>query len=156
MAWAPWVCRIETGLRTSSTKDIKDARQRKRNKPASSLWLKRSYRDQVVSQSATDSRQGIILLIVLLVVASISLGALAYSRSMLSGHQESVLLGESIQSRNAAESAIDAARLFLASSRLEREEAGEHTTIPTRSKRFLFSKAACKVTSAITRWLLPT
>ena len=43
---------------------------------------------------------------------------------MLIGHEESRLAGETIQARYAADSGIDEARLFLASPRLTRDEAG--------------------------------
>lgn len=69
-------------------------------------------------------RRGFILLVVLLVLAAITLSALAFTQTMLIGHEESRLAGESIQARNAADSGIDAARLFLSASRKDREEAG--------------------------------
>lgn len=76
------------------------------------------------SAASLTRRRGFILLLVLLVVSAISLGALAYSRSMLTGHEESILAGEAIQARYAADSGIDAARLFLSYTRDQRLEAG--------------------------------
>jgi len=69
-------------------------------------------------------KPGFILLLVLLVLAAITLSALAFTQTMLIGHEESRLAGESIQARNAADSGMDAARLFLAASRKDREDAG--------------------------------
>ena len=71
-----------------------------------------------------NHRRAFLLLAVLLVVAAVTLGAIAFSQSMLIGHEESRLSGESIQARYAADSGMDEARLFLASSSQAREEAG--------------------------------
>ncbi len=90
--------------------------------------MKRSRKVHRISRKRTTApttkRRGFILLLVLLVVSAISLGALAYSRSMLTGHEESILAGEAIQARYAADSGIDAARLFLSYTRDQRLEAG--------------------------------
>ncbi len=75
-------------------------------------------------QSATKKRNAFILLAVLLVLAAVTLSALAFSQSMFIGHEESRLAGETIQARYAADSGIDHARLFLASARQARDEAG--------------------------------
>ena len=75
-------------------------------------------------ETETANRRAFILLAVMLVLAAITLSALAFSQSMLIGHEESRLAGESIQARYAADSGIDHARLFLASPRLTRDEAG--------------------------------
>ena len=75
-------------------------------------------------QSATKKRNAFILLAVLLVLAAVTLSALAFSQSMFIGHEESRLAGETIQARYAADSGIDHARLFLASTRQARDEAG--------------------------------
>ncbi len=80
---------------------------------------KKSYVD-----SASQNRSAIILLAVMLVLAAITLSALAFSQSMLIGHEESRLAGEAIQARYAADSGIDAARLFLANPRQARDDAG--------------------------------
>ena len=75
-------------------------------------------------QSDTKKRNAFILLAVLLVLAAVTLSALAFSQSMFIGHEESRLAGETIQARYAADSGIDHARLFLASARQARDEAG--------------------------------
>lgn len=75
-------------------------------------------------QLATNKRNAFILLAVLLVLAAVTLSALAFSQSMFIGHEESRLAGETIQARYAADSGIDHARLFLASPRQARDEAG--------------------------------
>ncbi len=75
-------------------------------------------------QAGKKNRHAFILLAVMLVLAAIALSALAYSQSMLIGHEESRLSGETIQARYAADSAIDHARLFLASPRQTRDDAG--------------------------------
>ena len=77
-----------------------------------------------LADSAKDNRNAFILLAVMLVLAAITLSALAFSQSMLIGHEESRLAGESIQARYAADSGIDAARLFLASPRQTRDDSG--------------------------------
>jgi DNA uptake protein ComE-like DNA-binding protein len=69
-------------------------------------------------------RNAFLLLAVLLVISAITLSAVAFTQSMFVGHEESVLAGEYIQARYAADSGLDAARLFLAASRTERDEAG--------------------------------
>ena len=74
--------------------------------------------------AAKAKRNAFILLAVMLVLAAITLSALAFSQSMLIGHEESRLAGETIQARNAADSGIDAARLFLAYPRQTRDESG--------------------------------
>ncbi len=74
--------------------------------------------------AAKAKRNAFILLAVMLVLAAITLSALAFSQSMLIGHEESRLSGETIQARNAADSGIDAARLFLAYPRQTRDESG--------------------------------
>ena len=76
------------------------------------------------SELSHSKRKAFLLLAVLLVLAAVTLAALAFSQSMLIGHEESRLAGDSIQARYAADSGIDAARLFLASSRQLRDEAG--------------------------------
>ena len=73
---------------------------------------------------ALRNRRGFLLLVVLLVVSAISLGALSYSRSMMTGREEAAIAGEAIQARYAADSGIDAARLFLAYPRDQRTESG--------------------------------
>ena len=73
---------------------------------------------------AIQNRKGFLLLVVLLVVSAISLGALSYSRSMMTGREEAAIAGEAIQARYAADSGIDAARLFLAYPRDQRTESG--------------------------------
>ena len=73
---------------------------------------------------ARKQRRAFLLLAVLLVVSAVTLASLAFMQSMLLGHQESRITGESIQARSAADSGIDAARLFIASSRAQRLEAG--------------------------------
>ena len=60
------------------------------------------------------NRRGFLLLAVLLVVSAVTLASLAFMKSMLLGHEESRLTGQSIQARYAADSGIDAARLFVA------------------------------------------
>ena len=74
--------------------------------------------------TSNDNRNAFILLAVMLVLAAITLSALAFSQSMLIGHEESRLAGESIQARYAADSGIDAARLFLAYPRQTRDDSG--------------------------------
>ena len=74
--------------------------------------------------TAKANHNAFILLAVMLVLAAITLSALAFSQSMLIGHEESRLAGESIQARYAADSGIDAARLFLASPRETRDDSG--------------------------------
>lgn len=69
-------------------------------------------------------RSAFLLLAVLLVVSAVTLASMAFMQSMLLGHQESRLTGESIQARYAADSGIDAARLFVASNRSMRLQAG--------------------------------
>ena len=75
-------------------------------------------------ETTKANRNAFILLAVMLVLAAITLSALAFSQSMLIGHEESRLAGESIQARYAADSGIDAARLFLASPRQTRDDSG--------------------------------
>ncbi len=84
--------------------------------------MKKTNQRRVASETA--NRRAFILLAVMLVLAAITLSALAFSQSMLIGHEESRLAGESIQARYAADSGIDAARLFLAYPRLTRDEEG--------------------------------
>jgi DNA uptake protein ComE-like DNA-binding protein len=75
-------------------------------------------------RSVAGKRQAFLLLAVLLVISAVTLAALAFMQSMLLGHEESRLTGESIQARYAADSGIDAARLFVAYNRAARLEAG--------------------------------
>ena len=77
-------------------------------------------------------RNAVLLLAVLLVISAVTLSTLAFMQSMLLGHEESRLTGENIQARYAAESGIDAARLFVASSRAARREAGGTFDNPNR------------------------
>ena len=77
-----------------------------------------------MKKTKKNHRRAFLLLAVLLVVAAVTLGAIAFSQSMLIGHEESRLAGESIQARYAADSGMDGARLFLAASRQAREDAG--------------------------------
>ena len=70
------------------------------------------------------NRRGFLLLAVLLVVSAVTLASLAFMKSMLLGHEESRLTGQSIQARYAADSGIDAARLFVAYTRAQRLESG--------------------------------
>ena len=67
-----------------------------------------------MKKTKKNHRRAFLLLAVLLVVAAVTLGAIAFSQSMLIGHEESRLAGESIQARYAADSGMDGARLFLA------------------------------------------
>jgi len=69
-------------------------------------------------------RNAFLLIAVLLIVSAVTLGALAFTQSMLVGHEESRLAGETIQARYAADSGIDAARLFLAFAKQTRDEEG--------------------------------
>jgi len=70
------------------------------------------------------ARRGFLLLAVLIVISAVTLAATAFMKSMLLGHEESRITGQSIQARYAADSGIDAARLFVAYSRAARLEAG--------------------------------
>jgi type II secretory pathway component PulK len=83
-------------------------------------------------RAKTKVSRGFILLVVLMVLAAITLSALAFTQTMLIGHEESRLAGESLQARNASESGIDAARLFLAKSRKDREDAGGTYSNPSQ------------------------
>ena len=49
------------------------------------------------AESKSQNRRAIILLAVMLVLTAITLSALAFSQSMLIGHEESRLAGETIQ-----------------------------------------------------------
>jgi DNA uptake protein ComE-like DNA-binding protein len=69
-------------------------------------------------------RRGFLLLAVLIVISAVTLASTAFMKSMLLGHEESRITGQSIQARYAADSGIDAARLFVAYSRAARLEAG--------------------------------
>ena len=69
-------------------------------------------------------RRGFLLLAVLIVISAVTLASTAFMKSMLLGHEESRITGQSIQARYAADSGIDAARLFVAYSRAGRLEAG--------------------------------
>ncbi|MCE2800368.1 MAG: type II secretion system protein GspK, partial [Planctomycetaceae bacterium] len=69
-------------------------------------------------------RRGVLLLAVLIVISAVTLASTAFMKSMLLGHEESRITGQSIQARYAADSGIDAARLFVAYSRAARLEAG--------------------------------
>ncbi|MEI8214194.1 MAG: hypothetical protein WCI02_18765, partial [Planctomycetota bacterium] len=81
-------------------------------------------RARSLSPRSHGKRRAFLLLAVLLVVSAITLASLAFMQSMLLGHQESRLTGESIQARYAADSGIDAARLFIAYNRTSRLQAG--------------------------------
>ncbi|MFN9605952.1 MAG: type II secretion system protein GspK, partial [Planctomycetota bacterium] len=85
-----------------------------------------------IHQRKSRRRSAVLLLAVLLVVSAVTLSTLAFMQSMLLGHEESRLTGENIQARYAAESGIDAARLFIASSRAVRREAGGTFNNPNR------------------------
>ena len=74
--------------------------------------------------SMLRKRKGFLLLAVLIVVSAVTLATTAFMKSMLLGHEESRITGQSIQARYAADSGIDAARLFVAYSRAARLEAG--------------------------------
>ena len=79
---------------------------------------------QTRSEALLRNRRGFLLLAVLLVVSAVTLASLAFMKSMLLGHEESRLTGQSIQARYAADSGIDAARLFVAYTKAQRLEAG--------------------------------
>jgi len=79
---------------------------------------------QTRSEVLLRNRRGFLLLAVLLVVSAVTLASLAFMKSMLLGHEESRLTGQSIQARYAADSGIDAARLFVAYTKAQRLEAG--------------------------------
>jgi type II secretory pathway component PulK len=89
-------------------------------------------RARTQTQRKSSRRSAVLLLAVLLVVSAVTLATLAFMQSMLLGHEESRLTGENIQARYAAESGIDAARLFIASSRAARREAGGTFNNPNR------------------------
>ncbi|MCY3005290.1 MAG: type II secretion system protein GspK [Planctomycetota bacterium] len=74
--------------------------------------------------SVSKPRRGFLLLAVLIVISAVTLASTAFMKSMLLGHEESRITGQSIQARYAADSGIDAARLFVAYSRAARLEAG--------------------------------
>ena len=74
--------------------------------------------------SRPKPRRGFLLLAVLIVISAVTLASTAFMKSMLLGHEESRITGQSIQARYAADSGIDAARLFVAYSRAGRLEAG--------------------------------
>ncbi|MCY2998427.1 MAG: type II secretion system protein GspK, partial [Planctomycetota bacterium] len=76
------------------------------------------------SNSLSKPRRGFLLLAVLIVISAVTLASTAFMKSMLLGHEESRITGQSIQARYAADSGIDAARLFVAYSRAGRLEAG--------------------------------
>lgn len=77
-----------------------------------------------VNIEQAKSRRGFLLLAVLIVISAVTLAATAFMKSMLLGHEESRITGQSIQARYAADSGIDSARLFVAYSRAARLEAG--------------------------------
>ncbi|MFM8574241.1 MAG: type II secretion system protein GspK, partial [Pirellula sp.] len=76
------------------------------------------------SKQPSNRRRGFLLLAVLIVISAVTLASTAFMKSMLLGHEESRITGQSIQARYAADSGIDAARLFVAYSRAARLEAG--------------------------------
>ena len=76
------------------------------------------------TNSLSKPRRGFLLLAVLIVISAVTLASTAFMKSMLLGHEESRITGQSIQARYAADSGIDAARLFVAYSRAGRLEAG--------------------------------
>lgn len=69
-------------------------------------------------------RGAFLLLMVLLVISVVTLSALSFSESMVLRNEESVLAGRQLQARMAADSGLDAVRLFLSSPREVREEGG--------------------------------
>ena len=68
--------------------------------------------------------RGFILLMVLMVVSAVSLAALGFSRSMLAGREESILLARATQARLAAESGLEHLRVFLAGTPTQQQDAG--------------------------------
>ncbi|MEI6527748.1 MAG: hypothetical protein WCP62_17090, partial [Planctomycetota bacterium] len=78
----------------------------------------------IQSHRSSKPRRGFLLLAVLIVISAVTLASTAFMKSMLLGHEESRITGQSIQARYAADSGIDAARLFVAYSRTARLEAG--------------------------------
>ena len=72
----------------------------------------------------SSRRNAFLLLMVLLVISVVTLSALSFSESMVLRNEESILAGRQLQARMAADSGLDAVRLFLSSPREVREEAG--------------------------------
>lgn len=70
------------------------------------------------------SKRAFLLLMVLIVVSFVTLAALSFSESMLLTFEETQIAGEQMQARLAAESGIDATRLFLTQSKLLQLESG--------------------------------
>ncbi len=69
-------------------------------------------------------RPAFLLVLVVVVIAMASLAALNFSQSMLVSHETSRLSGGRLQARMCAESGAQSIRLFLAYSRLDRQEMG--------------------------------
>ena len=78
----------------------------------------------VVGRIRSAPRSAFLLLMVLLVISVVTLSALSFSESMVLRNEESVLAGRQLQARMAADSGLDAVRLFLSSPREVREEGG--------------------------------
>ena len=77
------------------------------------------------------TRKAFLLLMVLIVITVVTLSALSFSESMVLRDEESQIAGRHLQARLAADSGIDAARLFLARDRATRDEAGGVWDNPT-------------------------
>ncbi len=79
----------------------------------------------------TSGREAFLLLLVLLVVSGVSLTALSLSDSMLMNYEESILINKATQARCAAESGINAARVFLANDKATQQQMGGAWNNPT-------------------------
>lgn len=76
------------------------------------------------SHRKLTQRQAFLLLLILLVLPGITLTVLSLTESMFLQHEESILAGQYMQARFAADSGMDAARLFLSKDTVTRKEAG--------------------------------
>lgn len=79
---------------------------------------------RAIGSTRSNPRPAFLLLMVLLVISVVTLSALSFSESMVLRNEESVLAGRQLQARMAADSGLDAVRLFLSSPREVREEGG--------------------------------
>jgi len=83
------------------------------------------------------ARRGMILILVLVVIAVLSLGALTFSELMLVEHEAASLSGRQAQAQALAESGVEMARLFLGQDEESQYEAGGSYDNPDRFRSVL-------------------
>jgi len=69
-------------------------------------------------------RQGLVLVLVLIVVAMLALGGYSFTNLMLAHHEAAVITGRQAQTRSLVDSGVTATQLFLAQGESERIDAG--------------------------------